>query len=70
MPFPVTFIVDERLMHAHWPFVVDESNDIPTIVQFQDWMAPAVGTVNVAASGSNTVNGATGNQGPSKLTRL
>jgi len=60
MPFPVTFFVHERGTRARWPFA-NEPNDIPTTVQFQDWMAPALGTGDVAASGSNTVNGAAGN---------
>lgn len=61
-PFPVTFLIHERGTRACWPFV-NEPNDIPTIIQFQDWMAPAVGTGNAAASGSHTVNVAVGNQG-------
>src|SRR5258708_2959498 len=65
-PFPVTFLIHECGTRARWPFV-NEPDDIPTTIQFQDWMAPAVGTGNAAASGSNAVNVAPGNHGPSNV---
>jgi hypothetical protein len=70
MPFPVTFLFHERRTRACWPFV-DEPNDIPTTIQFQDSMASAVrignkNVKNVVAS-RITVYDTAENQGSSNV---
>lgn len=37
VPFPALFLIHEQRVRSCWPFH-DEPEDIPTTIQFQDWM--------------------------------